>query len=382
MMPVFVKDWIAATVHMTDAERGAYFSLLAHQWVNKVLPTDEAQLARIMGTPEKEFESRWSTVGSKFDGDQEGLFNNRLEQHRKNSIRLRDAKVRGADAANVVRRAKRTQRMARFTDALRNASATPTSTSSSKNSEEEKKDSNGRSAYAERLVNHGTNIPMLDMRSPAPAVSEPGAHETGELLREMSGVQSAHLSSASQRAASGAASQEPGALVHEDAGAAREADPGALREMRSDESGAASSGLHEPMDGEMALSGVPPAGAPHKYRSQKRIEALEQRFVEFKLAYPMRGGGQSWTTALKLWLKLCAKGYTPEQIIEGAERYARYCRTPRPGKPTGIERTEWVMHAKTFLGPDAYFLQEWDVAADIAQEEIWSPPVDDPPEAA
>lgn len=159
IMPVFVKDWIASTLHWTDAERGAYFSLLCHQWANHVVPTDEAQLARIMGTPDKEFEARWSTVGQKFDGDTEGLFNNRLEQHRKKALSLRDAKTRGAAAANVVRRAKKAQRVASANaehdaprNAERNASATPTSTSTSTyTSEEEDKNPEERSANAERV---------------------------------------------------------------------------------------------------------------------------------------------------------------------------------------------------------------------------------------
>jgi hypothetical protein len=92
-------------------------------------------------------------VGQKFDGDSDGLFNNRLEAHRKNSIRLRDAKVRGADAANVVRRAKKTQRVREANPsayAERDASATPTSTSTSTSSEEDKSPEE-RSAYAERV---------------------------------------------------------------------------------------------------------------------------------------------------------------------------------------------------------------------------------------
>lgn len=151
MMPLFVKDWMAATVHWTDAERGAYISLLAFQWVNKVIPTDEVQLARIMGTPESQFDERWAAVGQKFDGDGQGLFNNRLEAHRKNAIRLRDAKARGAEAANVVRRAKKTQRVL-AANAERDASVTPTSTSLSTSSEEEEcKNTEQRSAFAERV---------------------------------------------------------------------------------------------------------------------------------------------------------------------------------------------------------------------------------------
>ncbi len=85
MMPFFVKDWLAATMHWGSAERGAYISLLAFQWVNGKVPPDVSQLARISGLTEAEFEKVWLKIGRKFDGDESGLFNNRLEEHRKRS---------------------------------------------------------------------------------------------------------------------------------------------------------------------------------------------------------------------------------------------------------------------------------------------------------
>lgn len=161
IMPLFVKDWLGATVHWTDAERGAYMSLLVFQWVNNKVPSDTAQLARIMGTPEREFEARWRTLGVKFDGDQAGLFNNRLEQHRKKALRLRDQHARGAVAANASRRAKRGAVRDADCDAERSAEhdapVTPTSTSTSTSTDEEKnKKASLRSAHAER-ASRGTS---------------------------------------------------------------------------------------------------------------------------------------------------------------------------------------------------------------------------------
>jgi uncharacterized protein YdaU (DUF1376 family) len=158
IMPLFVKDWLGATLHWTDAERGAYMSLLVFQWVNNKVPADTAQLARIMGTPEREFEARWSRVGVKFDGDQSGLFNNRLEEHRKKALQLRDKRAFGATVANAHRRAKRTaERNAEPIaehDAERisehHAPVTPTSTSTSTSSEEKNKRASLRSAHAQR----------------------------------------------------------------------------------------------------------------------------------------------------------------------------------------------------------------------------------------
>lgn len=177
MMPFFIKDWIAATVHLTDAERGAYVSLLAFQWVNGKVPPDVSQLARIMGTPDEEFQKRWSSLASKFDGDAQGLFNSRLEEHRKRSLDMRDSKVRAANAANAVRAAKKAQRNVSHLvprppgeNAERDAHVTPTSTSlsTSKNQEEEPKkegehereetDLFGRSANAVRVPQE-TSVP-------------------------------------------------------------------------------------------------------------------------------------------------------------------------------------------------------------------------------
>jgi uncharacterized protein YdaU (DUF1376 family) len=154
MMPFFVKDWIAATVHWSDAERGAYMSLLAHQWVNGSVPPDVSQLARIMGTPSDQFDARWGIVGRKFDGDDTGLFNNRLEEHRKDALRLRDAHSLGARKANANRRARRSAQHDAENGVERSAEHgavdTPTSTSTSTSSEEKSKKPSLRSASAQR----------------------------------------------------------------------------------------------------------------------------------------------------------------------------------------------------------------------------------------
>lgn len=390
MMPFMVKDWIAATMHWPCAERGAYISFLAFQWVNKFLPAEDAQLARIGGIEPENFDHVWATVGQKFEADERGLFNIRLEEHRKKAMELRTARARGAETTNAGRRAMRDAQRVRFENAQRYAHAThpSTSPSSSSKNEEKEKSIEGRSALAERECERGTlstdstglsartGLSLCSVRRASPQVPGPGEEASGELLLSMPSVVREDSASPPQRAAPGAAAQEPGAQLFEDAGEARGADSAALREMPSDESGAPSSGLRRSVDGEMAVSRVPPAGAPHQRHSQKRTDELSTRFIEFKQTYPMRSGGHSWTSALKLWLKWCAKGYTPEQLIAGAERYALYCRA------TSIERTQFVMHARTFLGPETYFLQDWEIPAE-ASETRWQPPGDeigaDPP---
>jgi uncharacterized protein YdaU (DUF1376 family) len=46
-MPLYVRDYIADTVHLSTLEHGAYFMLIMHYWLHGGLPSDEAKLARI-----------------------------------------------------------------------------------------------------------------------------------------------------------------------------------------------------------------------------------------------------------------------------------------------------------------------------------------------
>jgi uncharacterized protein YdaU (DUF1376 family) len=267
MMPFWPKEWIAGTMHWPCAERGAYISLLAFQWINGHVPPDVPQLARITGSSELEFEKLWQTVGAKFDAGTVGLFNRRAEEHRKEALRLRDARTFGASLANQKRAAKRDARRlsaandpgfeaANDADAQRDAQTTHTSPSPSPSSEDQKKTERKRSANAQR-VSRGT------------------------------------------------------------------------------------------------------------------VEAFDENWLLFKLAFPLRAGGQPWKAAISAWRARLAEGHAPELIIAGAERYAEFI------KAKGDERTTFVMHAKTFLGPEKYFLQDWHVPAAAAASARWVPPGDD-----
>lgn len=159
MMPFFVKDWMTATLHWPAAERGAYISLLAFQWVNRVLPADEGQLARITGLAQTEFVNVWQTLGSKFESDEHGLFNERLEEIRAEALKLRDARAHGASLANQKRLAKRTALRDAANDAdfhaEHGATRTHTSTDTSTDTFQEKKNTSTRiarrSARAQRV---------------------------------------------------------------------------------------------------------------------------------------------------------------------------------------------------------------------------------------
>lgn len=77
-------------------------------------------------------------------------------------------------------------------------------------------------------------------------------------------------------------------------------------------------------------------------------------FLDFKLAYPDRSGDQGWRKALKAANARIAEGHSTQEFIDGAKRYAAYC------KATGKVGTEFVKQAATFLGPEKPFLEEWD----------------------
>jgi hypothetical protein len=48
-----------------------------------------------------------------------------------------------------------------------------------------------------------------------------------------------------------------------------------------------------------------------------------------------------------------AEGHTPDEFIEGAQRYEAFCRA------TGKLGTEYVKQAASFLGPDKAFALPW-----------------------
>jgi uncharacterized protein YdaU (DUF1376 family) len=258
MMPFWVKDWIAAVQGWPGAERGAYISLLAHQWCNGFVPQDVSQLARITGFSEVDFERMWLTVGEKFDCDARGLFNPRLEEHRKEALRLRDARTLGASLANEKRRAKRLARSDESEDAERDAHTTHPSPSPSPSNGRKKEEETRRSASAQR-VPRGTSWD-------------------------------------------------------------------------------------------------------------------DDQWLNFKIEFPHRAGGQPWERAKKACRARLAAGATWEEIISGATRYAKYCES------AGKIGTELVMQAATFLGPDKRYLEDWEIPPE-ASDARWSPDID-PPDAA
>lgn len=103
MMPWFPRDFIAATRHMSLAERGAYRELLDYQWEMGALPNDEVRLARLLAITPEEFAPIWLTIRSKFEPSDTGLANKRLEEHRKKAVDGREKKIAAAAKTNAKR---------------------------------------------------------------------------------------------------------------------------------------------------------------------------------------------------------------------------------------------------------------------------------------
>jgi hypothetical protein len=76
-------------------------------------------------------------------------------------------------------------------------------------------------------------------------------------------------------------------------------------------------------------------------------------FLEIRREYPSRGGGQRWGDALKFYRRRVSEGESPQAILAGVKRYAAYV------KAAGIEATEKVQQAATFLGDNRGYLEPW-----------------------
>lgn len=91
---------------------------------------------------------------------------------------------------------------------------------------------------------------------------------------------------------------------------------------------------------------------PEERRDREETEA-QAGFETLWATYPPRAGGNPKDKALRAYRARVGEGHKPEEILEGARRYASFV------KATGKEGTEYVKQAATFLGPDKHFLEQW-----------------------
>ena len=95
-MPLYVSDFLTATLGWSAEERGHYLTLLMAQWAMGGLPSDPKALERISPG----VGGCWEMLGEKFPAGPDGkLRNGRLEEHRAKSLDLREERSKRASKA-------------------------------------------------------------------------------------------------------------------------------------------------------------------------------------------------------------------------------------------------------------------------------------------
>lgn len=99
-----------------------------------------------------------------------------------------------------------------------------------------------------------------------------------------------------------------------------------------------------------------------------RQEAVSSRqelpvgFAECWDAYPSRAGGNPRKAALKAYSARLAGGASPDDLLAGTERYARFC------DATGKTGTEYVKQGATFYGPDGHWAEPWNLPVTAGEQ--------------
>jgi len=88
---LYVGDWIGDTLVLSDAERGAYFSILCAMWnAGGYLTMDQAK--RASGTDRRLWHRRWARIAHYFDVSPDGyLSNRRLTQELRHAEKVSSA---------------------------------------------------------------------------------------------------------------------------------------------------------------------------------------------------------------------------------------------------------------------------------------------------
>ena len=99
-MPLYVRDFLTATIGWTASERGHYLTLLMLQWDRDGLPADIDALGRLSpGVAEV-----WGILQDKFPLEDDGQRRNaRLEEHRGRAVELRRKRSEAGKAAAAAR---------------------------------------------------------------------------------------------------------------------------------------------------------------------------------------------------------------------------------------------------------------------------------------
>jgi hypothetical protein len=120
------------------------------------------------------------------------------------------------------------------------------------------------------------------------------------------------------------------------------------------------------------ITHVPPESAREQseprsetvFRPPRKPTTEPAWFADFRALYPRRAGSQNWDGALKASNARLKDGFTTDDFLAGARRYAAYA------KACGSEGTQYVMQAATFLGPGHPFTEPWEKPASVADARL------------
>jgi hypothetical protein len=100
-------------------------------------------------------------------------------------------------------------------------------------------------------------------------------------------------------------------------------------------------------------SGATAIAPEQSCNDQKNQEQYALAFEDVWKAYPERAGHDPKGPAFNQWKARLKDGHTPQELLEGAQRYRVYC------EAKGDVQTQFVMQAKKFFGESKPFLSKW-----------------------
>ncbi len=110
-MPLYIADYIAATVHLSPTEDSAYMRLIMHYWQYGGLPVDGARLARIARLSLKEWHAIRDTIAAFFGPDWTHKRIDKEMEKTADVVSKRSAAGRASAAARASKRAAEAQHM-------------------------------------------------------------------------------------------------------------------------------------------------------------------------------------------------------------------------------------------------------------------------------
>lgn len=134
----FPADFRDGCAEMTTEEVGAYILLLCRQWTRSDhrLPDDMASLAAIAGMTPRKFAASWNrSIGEKFQADEGGHFNARLEREHLAALRVSESKRANAQRRGSISNASAEQMQSISKPVSRDARLSSSSSLSSGSSE-------------------------------------------------------------------------------------------------------------------------------------------------------------------------------------------------------------------------------------------------------